>query len=69
MDYVESHNNKWQRGSDPMHYYQAMLLQMVSSIGGGKKTKVSDFLIDFESVGKGQTTQEHQQIVTQILGI
>lgn len=68
VDYIESIESKWRKGADPMHYYHAMLLQMVSSLGGGKRGKITDFLIDFEQNTK-QSTKSHQQIMYQVLGL
>lgn len=52
-----------------MHYYQARILQSIAGLASGKSLKVQDFLIDFDEQPKSQTSQDHQRIMFQALGL
>lgn len=51
---------KWSKGSEPMHHYMAVLTSRVCSMWGGKPTPAKEFLLDFET-SKDESEQDWKQ--------
>lgn len=58
VDYIESLETKWEKGSDPMHYYLAQLTHLVASVAGNKKSKVDHYMIDFKNTSQLRGSQK-----------
>ena len=67
-DFIQSREDKWVKGSDPLHYYFAALLQQGVAVSGTKPRKLDEYLIDFKA-GSQQTSQDHKNLIFGMLGI
>lgn len=62
--------DKWSKGSDPMHYYMAQLTGTVANILSSKAIDANKFLLDLntDNASKGNAHQ-HKQLLLGMLGI
>lgn len=60
--FARKEEQKWAKGSDPMHHYMAVLTSRVTSMWGGRATPPSDLLLEFDtSTEKSPQDWKHQK--------
>lgn len=69
--FAKKEEQRWSKGSDPLHHYMAVLTSRVCSMWGGKSTPPSDLLLQFETSTEkpSQTWQQQKAVLLAALGI